>query len=147
MCFYLNNAFTCSGVWHYGIVFKGSKESESPPAVLHLSSLLLFTCCLLCHCTAEDMMVIVHGFQLHGVHCVWQQGVDRAHHRVATKLSKDLWLWRALGCCRDLVGAGSNGAAPLHRHTLRCDREHRQSDVWRRERIKQWWGKRNSLYS
>lgn len=82
------------------------------------------------------MKCIVHGFQLHNIHCVWWQRVDRAHHGVAAKLSKDRSFWCVLGRCCDLVRAGTTVAAPPHRHTLRCHCEHWQSDVWRRHREK-----------
>lgn len=71
-------------------------------------------------------MRIVHGLQLHSVHCVWRQGVDGAHHRVAAELSKDGSFWGVLRRCFDLVGVGTAVNAPLHRHTLGRDREHRQ---------------------
>lgn len=93
-------------------------------------SLLSLTCCLLCLCTAEDIESVVHGLQLHGVHRVWWQRGNRAHHRVATELGEDWKSGEALGGRCDLVGAGPRLAAPLHRHTLWCHRKHRQSDAW-----------------
>lgn len=96
-------------------------ETLPPPP---FSSLWSPTCCLLCLGAAEHIESIVHGLQLHGVHCVWRQGVDGAHHGVATELSEDGRLGRVLGRRCDLVGAGTAVAAPLHCHTLRRDRKH-----------------------
>lgn len=91
-----------------------------------------FTCCLLCLCTAEHIGCIVHGLQLHSVHCVGWQGVDGAHHRVATKLSKDGPFRSIFGRSCDLIGAGTAVAAPLHRHAFGRDRKYRQSHIWGR---------------
>lgn len=81
-------------------------------------TLLIFTCYFLCLCTAEDIEGIVHGFQLHSVHCVWRQGVDGGHHRVAAELGKDGSFGGVLWSGCDLVEAGTTVALPLHRYTL-----------------------------
>lgn len=120
----------------YGITMTMSWRCCSLCLDPSLSLLLLLTCSLLSQGAAEDIESIVHGFKLHGVQRVWWQGVDWAHHWVTTELSKDGILWGVLGRRCDLVGAGTGGALPLHCHALRCDCEHWNCDVWRKERRK-----------
>lgn len=124
---------TCTLLWRTGKMSLSVKccqisNCDSPPGV----RLLSLTCCLLRLCSAEDIQCIVHGIELHGVHRVGRQGVDWAHHDVATEVGEDGSFRGVLGRCCDLVGAGTGVVAPLHRHALRCDREHWQRDVWRR---------------